>query len=429
MKNAKYLKQQKQEERKTQDFKDNLRKKFTDQCKKYFGVPYHQKYWSEGEEYHNAPLYLDCCGLIRQVVYDLREDFGFSLGRWNQAYQFDVCPQEIEYKDMKPGDLVFISATYYNQRVKTQPIFKKFLNKNKKLKPFAHNMVHVEVFTGGETGEQTIGARYQKGVIQYHDSYKFISKNYYDMKYHFRSLDTWLDGICKSQCAQHEWRDDRDLWIPDKYSVFASPELQESEAIEEKQIENDFQIKKIYIGSGNNSQIIENFFKDKNTENKNRQYQLMDKQKTFNPFFYFKWVQTKSEVDFLSFNEGQQIINHIANVTIFTTKVGLLNLLRDYQSIQQETIDFFPETYQLDLLSDEILFLNKKLEKEQKQIWILKPHNNNMGKGIQIIEDIYIFKQNFIQQKNINQDPILLILLLMKLMKLLIIKKVSKIQK
>lgn len=32
---------------------------------------------------------------------------------------------------MKPGDLVFISATYYNE----------------KLKPFPHKMTHVEIFT------------------------------------------------------------------------------------------------------------------------------------------------------------------------------------------------------------------------------------------------------------------------------------------
>jgi NADH:ubiquinone oxidoreductase subunit 2 (subunit N) len=35
-------------------------------------------------------------------------------------------------------------------------------------------MVHVEIFTGGETGEQSIGARWQKGVVQFFDSYKFI---------------------------------------------------------------------------------------------------------------------------------------------------------------------------------------------------------------------------------------------------------------
>ena len=36
--------------------------------------------------------------------------------------------------------------------------------------------VHVEVFTGGESRESTIGARWQKGVIQEFDSFRFVSK-------------------------------------------------------------------------------------------------------------------------------------------------------------------------------------------------------------------------------------------------------------
>lgn len=34
----------------------------------------------------NAPFFLDCCGLIRKVLRDLKEDFGFEIGSWNQAY-------------------------------------------------------------------------------------------------------------------------------------------------------------------------------------------------------------------------------------------------------------------------------------------------------------------------------------------------------
>ena len=34
----------------------------------------------------NAPFFLDCCGLIRKVLRDLKEDFGFEIGPWNQAY-------------------------------------------------------------------------------------------------------------------------------------------------------------------------------------------------------------------------------------------------------------------------------------------------------------------------------------------------------
>lgn len=58
-------------------------------------------------------------------------------------------------------------------------------------------MVHVEIFIGGPTGEQTIGARWTKGVVQVFDTYKFVSKSYYDIKYYYKSIDTWLSGICQ----------------------------------------------------------------------------------------------------------------------------------------------------------------------------------------------------------------------------------------
>ncbi|KAL3861129.1 hypothetical protein ACJMK2_007198, partial [Sinanodonta woodiana] len=66
---------------------------------------------------YNSSLFLDCCGLVRQVVRDLADDFGFQIGSWNQAYMYDTLPITIEREeDMKPGDLVFISATYYNTK-------------------------------------------------------------------------------------------------------------------------------------------------------------------------------------------------------------------------------------------------------------------------------------------------------------------------
>ena len=41
--------------------------------------------FSTAAEY-NSPLFLDCCGLIRRALRDLKEHFGFEIGPWNQAY-------------------------------------------------------------------------------------------------------------------------------------------------------------------------------------------------------------------------------------------------------------------------------------------------------------------------------------------------------
>jgi hypothetical protein len=66
---------------------------------------------------YESKLYLDCCGLVRRVMYDLAKEFGFIIGPWNQSYMYDTLPHTITHlSDVKPGDLVFISATYYNTK-------------------------------------------------------------------------------------------------------------------------------------------------------------------------------------------------------------------------------------------------------------------------------------------------------------------------
>ena len=132
-----------------------MREKFIETAKKYIGVPYAQKFHQPGDSLYGAPLYLDCCALVRQAVFDLRQEFGYTLAKWNQSYQYDLLPDEgLKLEDLKPGDLIFYSATYTNT----------------KLKPFPHRTVHVEIYMGEG---KTIGARWQKGTIQIFDTYKF----------------------------------------------------------------------------------------------------------------------------------------------------------------------------------------------------------------------------------------------------------------
>mmetsp|Transcript_12899 Transcript_12899/g.29639 ORF Transcript_12899/g.29639 Transcript_12899/m.29639 type:complete len:388 (+) Transcript_12899:102-1265(+) len=169
-----------------------LRELFVKTALSYCGVPYTKP---TGKNAPGSPwpdgFHLDCCALVRQCVKDLRKEFGFTLGGWNQGYQFDTLPIALEtVEEMEPGDLVFISGIYNVPHKKQH----------------AHDMVHVEIFLGGETGEQTVGARYRHGVVEVHDSYRFESKNYHSMKYYFRSLQPWLAGICQSWCSEHRWR-------------------------------------------------------------------------------------------------------------------------------------------------------------------------------------------------------------------------------
>ena len=79
-------------------------------------MPYAKRYRKPEDPLYNAPLFLDCCALVRRAVFDLKHEFGFKLGPGNQAYQYDTCPVELKFEEMRPGDLIFYSATYYNPK-------------------------------------------------------------------------------------------------------------------------------------------------------------------------------------------------------------------------------------------------------------------------------------------------------------------------
>ena len=54
-------------------------------------------------------------------------------------------------------------------------------------------------------GEATLGSRYHKGAVSIFPSFKFKSTTWDLVQFHFRSIETWLDGICKSHCPEHPW--------------------------------------------------------------------------------------------------------------------------------------------------------------------------------------------------------------------------------
>ena len=137
-------------------------------------------------------LELDCSALIRQCVVDLQQHFGFVLGGWNQAYQFDTLPIKVEsVQELEPGDLIFISGIYFDERRKPKP----------------HNITHVEMYFPCGPGRcETIGSRHRKGCVQVHKDFRFESKTYHSMQYHFRKIDTWLEGQCQSTCPEHRWK-------------------------------------------------------------------------------------------------------------------------------------------------------------------------------------------------------------------------------
>ena len=54
---------------------------------------------------------------VRQCVRDLSDEFGFLIGKWNQSYQFDICPKSIAFEELRPGDLIFYEGKYNSNRL------------------------------------------------------------------------------------------------------------------------------------------------------------------------------------------------------------------------------------------------------------------------------------------------------------------------
>jgi len=370
-------------DRKDSTFKQRLREKFVETAKKYYGVPYAKRYHKPGDKHYDSPIFLDCCALVRQVVYDLREEFGFSLDRWNQCYQVDTLPIDLQESEMQPGDLVFYSAIYYNERMKKQK----------------HNMVHVEIFMGGETKQQSIGARWQRGVVQLFDSYKFESTSYHSIQFHYKSIDTWLEGICRSWCNEHAWKSSTLLWAPNKKSIFTDEEEYTEADLDAPDLETEQEIEPcttFFLGTGNNSAIVKDaLIKQELTQ--------LPKGMNWSEKFRFRWVQTPQEVNFMKIVEGLHIVNHISNCWIFTNKVTTLDTIENLKiSLKSGEIksplnpdEFFPETYKLNYAPDLVKFLNQKDEGH----WLLKKKNSNCGRGITLIEDVKKYKDDLVTKE------------------------------
>uniref|UniRef100_A0A3Q3EQI8 Uncharacterized protein n=1 Tax=Labrus bergylta TaxID=56723 RepID=A0A3Q3EQI8_9LABR len=52
--------------------------------------------------------------------------------------------------------------------------------------------------------------------------------------------------------------------------------------------------------------------------------------------FKLKWCDTKSSAKYSNFREGEQLMYHIPNNKVLTTKIGLLSSLREYERVSSK---------------------------------------------------------------------------------------------
>ncbi|CAI8024141.1 Protein polyglycylase TTLL10 [Geodia barretti] len=322
---------------------------------------------------------------------------------------------------MRPGDLVFVSGTYFNEQRKQQ----------------RHGMVHVEIWLGD--GEKTVGARWQKGRVEIHESYQFVSKSYHSMQYHFRSIDTWLNGICRSYCPEHEW-EVAHQFTPGKYSIF-STEQDESCGEEDEEggggggdergekegsgeedggrseatsppdkVQSLSPLAKCPPVSASGKSVSHHSRSRASARGSARTFAVcggnaaplvcealrskgwVQLEDTSSTAFTLKWTEISKHINYKEFREGEQIVNHFPNISLLTTKIGLLESLRAMQRLQSaagarglRVASFLPDTYRLDREEERAEFTRVYSSGE---LWICKPTGANQGKGIFLVRDL-----------------------------------------
>jgi len=248
----------------SEEHMNNLREKFYQTALSLIGTPYSKKYLKTNPLY-KGNLFLDCCGLVRHSFNLLKKEFGFELGWPNQCYQFDILPDEkLKLKDLKKGDLIFYRARFYPDM---------------QMKKQIHNMVHVEIYSG--EGQKTIGSRHD-GFVKIHNSFQFTSNRYYNIKYYFKSIDTWLKGIHKSFCLRHKWYTDQVININTKLTKYSAFYNAQEKMDDDKENDNnnmnycmsaseeeENEIKDNYNDNDNDNNNKDNNKKEEDIDNKN----------------------------------------------------------------------------------------------------------------------------------------------------------------
>ncbi|KAM9445885.1 protein polyglycylase TTLL10 isoform 2-T2 [Clarias gariepinus] len=124
--------------------------------------------------------------------------------------------------------------------------------------------------------------------------------------------------------------------------------------------------------------------------------------------YKLKWCEMRSSNTYYHFREGEQMVYQIPNNRVLTTKIGLLNSLREYDRVSSKINhgrgqrkmtmgEFFPETFRMDVEDEKEAFFSQQegLCADKNNIWICKPTGLNQGKGIFLLltpDDIAAFR-------------------------------------
>ncbi|XP_040049265.2 protein polyglycylase TTLL10 isoform X3 [Gasterosteus aculeatus] len=155
-----------------------------------------------------------------------------------------------------------------------------------------------------------------------------------------------------------------------------------------------------FFGGTNGAEIVSSYFEGrgwKRIDNKDREDLKL------------KWCETKSPANYLNFKEGEQLVYQLPSNRVLTTKIGLLNSLREYERVSSKVNhgqgprlklkmeEFIPTTFRMDVKEErEVFFAQQEgVSNAESHMWICKPTGLNQGRGIFLImnpEDVAAFR-------------------------------------
>ncbi|XP_033942075.1 protein polyglycylase TTLL10 isoform X2 [Pseudochaenichthys georgianus] len=183
--------------------------------------------------------------------------------------------------------------------------------------------------------------------------------------------------------------------LPREMSTCSYPDRDRQRQVEEPRGPGPF----YFIGGANGADIVSRYCESRGWK------RIYNKQRED---FKLKWCETKSQVNYSNFREGEQLVYQIPNNKVLTTKIGLLSSLREYERVSSKVKhgaglrrlqmeEFIPTTFRMDVREEREAFFAQQegVSNNKGPMWICKPSGLNQGKGIFLLksqEDVASFR-------------------------------------
>ena len=186
-----------------------------------------------------------------------------------------------------------------------------------------------------------------------------------------RNLQVSFDNFFRSFCPDHSWKISSLEWMPGKKSIFASQDgdTQQDEedmfapaGMEDTSTDTSSvaDIPKFYVADGNGEKFLREVLE------KEFLWTGIPAEDDVNDKFKLKWTQVVNGINYFSFKEGEQLVNHIPNASVLMGKNMLFERMEDLKFLLQDAYykpdhevnmeSFWPQCFRLDTVASRLAF-------------------------------------------------------------------------